>query len=173
MPEFTSVFNSPDKGVYAYSMGGSSLKKEEASGRSADGVFGQYLYSRPIRQVLMRTGERYVISFYDPAMHVKYRKHDEDLSGSFDYYRIGGAHQSTLIFSVLHSAYVPECKMHFDVKIDLKFDAPRSFQFRDMCKTHLVSIELCDGIAMMRFYKSASHSKAEFETALRILAAKA
>lgn len=132
-------------------------------------VFGTYLYSRPVRQVPMRTGVRYAISFNNMAHTLKYRKHDEALAGSFDYYRIGGPQGSTVVFLVDHGVSVPEGGSNADVRIELQFEAARSHQFRDMCKTHLACVEVGEGKVVMRFYESGHAQRVAFEVPLQAL----
>lgn len=168
MAEFTSIFSDPVNGAFAYPLGGSTLEHEADLAQKFGAGMGEYLYSRPIRQVLMRTGERYAFSFYDPASYVMYRKHDEAWNGKFDYYKSKDDNR-TVVFTVLHSVYVPECKMNVDVQIKLRFDTPRSIEFRALCKENLVSIEFRDGIAVMRFYKSAHLPCVTTEALLHIL----
>lgn len=170
---FTSVFRHPEKGTYYYSMQGDTLQQEFASARSmnreSEDVFGTHLYSRPVRQVLMRTGERYAISFYDPALYVRYRKHNEDLNGKFDYYRVGGPQQDTVILHVDHRVEVVDGDFIGDMCIKLKFTASRTFKFREMCKDRFVAIEVGGGKVMMRIYESATVSLPTYELALEVV----
>lgn len=171
MGNFISVFQHPVKGTYTASMHQSTLADEVAAANEyhESEVFGAYLYSRPVRQVPMRTGERYAISFNNMASILKYRKHDEALPGSFDYYGIGGRQGSTVVFLVDHGVSVPEGGFNADVRIELQFDAARSNQFRDMCKTHLACVEVGGGKVVMRFYESSHAQRASFEVPLQTL----
>lgn len=168
MVKFTSVFRDPIKGVFANSMSGATLEKEIANAKRLGEHYGEYLYSRPVRQVLMRSGERYAFGFYDNAYYLKYRKHDEAWFGSFDYYQSDDNYR-TIVLTLAHSVSIPECGMNADVKIDVRFDYPRAIQFRDLCKEHFVAIEFSDGQAFMCFYKTAHTFYCELKLALPIL----
>jgi hypothetical protein len=173
MSHFTSVFQKPGQAPYFYPMHGDTLRHEIASAKSIasdpDTVFGTYLYSRPVRQVLMRTGERYAFNFYDPALYLRYRKHDEVLNGSFDYYRVGGPNQDTVILHVDHQVEVVEGGFSADVCIKLKFTHSRTFKFRELCKDRLVAIEVGSGKVMMRIYDSAHAYNPSFELPLEVV----
>jgi hypothetical protein len=171
MGDFISVFQHPVKGTYKASMQQSTLSEEVAAANECHQTaeFGAYLYSRPVCQVPMRTGERYAISFNNAANHLKYRKHDEAFTGSLDYYRIGGPQRSTVVFLVDHGISVPEGGFNADVRIELQFEAARSNQFRDMCKTHLACVEVGEGKVVMRFYESGHAQQATFEVPLETL----
>jgi hypothetical protein len=173
MSQFTSVFQNRQKGAFFYPMNGRTLEEEIASAsiivNQPDDVFGTYLYSRPVRQVLMRTGERYAISFYDPALYLKYRKHDEVLNGKFDYYTVGGPHQDTVILHVDHLVEVAEGGFSADVCIKLKFRGSRTLKFREMCKDRFVAIEVGEGKVVMRIYESATLSQPSFEIPLEVV----
>lgn len=173
MSHFTSVFQKPGQDPHFYSMGGHTLQRERASAKSIasdpDTVFGTYLYSRPARQVLMRTGERYAFSFYDPALYLRYRKHDEVLNASFDYYRVGGPSQDTVIFHVDHRVEVVEGGFSADVCIKLKFTHSRTFKFREMCKDNFVAIEVCGGKVVMRIYQTPCLTLPMYELPLEVV----
>jgi hypothetical protein len=173
MSQFTSVFQKPGQAPHFYPMSGATLKQEIASAKmivsQPGSVFGTYLYSRPVRQVLMRTGERYAISFYDAALYFRYRKHDEAINASFDYYQVGGPHQGTLILHVDHRVEVALGGFSGDVRIKLKFTGSRTLQFRDMCKDRLVAIEVGSGKVMMRIYDSAHAYNPSFELPLEVV----
>lgn len=173
MSQFTSVFQKPGQVPHFYPMNGATLQQEIASAKmivsQPGSVFGTYLYSRPVRQVLMRTGERYAISFYDPALYFRYRKHDEAINASFDYYRVGGPSQDTVILHVDHRVEIVDGGFSSDVCVKLKFTASRTFKFREMCKDRFVAIEVGGGKVVMRIYESATLSLPTYELPLEVV----
>ena len=152
---YTSVFQHGEKGIYGYKSDAASLAAARAFAKSVDGNehFGQHLYTRPSHQVLMRTGERYVIRF-GAASRFCYRRHDEDLFGALDYYMIGDHGYDTLDFLVTHPVIVPEANVESEVRMRLRFRAARAHKFQDFCKENLIAIEFEEGKAYLRGYKT-------------------
>lgn len=132
MGNFTSIFGHPEKGVYRYSFGAVSLEEErktaELMGAMSNETFGDFLYSRPVRQVLPRCGQRYQFKLNKAAMRLQYRAVNEDLFGQFDYFNIGGPHNSTVDFliDVIKTGA-------FETQARGRFDAAMSIKFADFC----------------------------------------
>lgn len=77
MGHFTSIFRHPKIGVYRYSFNASSLEEErktaELMGAMSNEIFGDFLYARPVRQVLPRCGQQYQFKVNKAAMRLQYR----------------------------------------------------------------------------------------------------
>lgn len=151
---YTSVFEHPVKGIFPSIVEHNSLELARAAAEELSGSdhYGRHLYTRPTRQVPMRTDERYVIAFSKPASYFKYRLECEDLFGSFDYYRIGEHGYDVLDFIVVHQVDVPDAGITSDVRLRLRFKSARSGKFERFCLEHLVAIELDEGKAFLRGY---------------------
>jgi len=132
MGNFTSIFRHPEKGVYRYSFGSGSLEEErktaELMGAMSSEIFGDFLYSRPVRQVLPRCGQRYQFRVDKAAMRLHYRAVNEEMFGQFDYFNINGPHNSTIDFlvDVIKTGA-------FETQARGSFNAAMSFKFADFC----------------------------------------
>lgn len=168
MSNFVSVFQHPDQGAKSYSFQSRSLNEERRAGRSMNGnpLFGEFLYSRPVMQVLMATGQRYKLRIGVGALH--YRRTDEAVSGKFDYYKLGGSHGNRLTLVVSHKVNVPELGVARDVQISLSFEAARAGQFLDMCAKYVFAVELANGAAFLRGYDSEFANSPAIEIPLAV-----
>ena len=135
MGNFTSIFQHPKKGVYRYSFDASSLEEErntaELMGAMSNEIFGDFLYARPVRQVLPACGKRYQFKINKSTGRLHYRDIHEKLFGQFDYFDIGGPHNSTVDFlvDVIKTGA-------FETQACGRFDAAMSIKFADFCNQY-------------------------------------
>lgn len=166
---FTSIFSHPEKGIYRSPQHGRTLEEEVKNGRAMDGNLhcGQYLFSRPVEQVLMQTNARYVFAFSKMSGSLRYQLDEHELGGQFDYYSIPV--DGRLVFSVDHKVFVPEAGIEKTVTFVLRFDGVRSHKFQDMCKGSLVSIVIKDGQASFLLYESSFSNLPKYQIPLEIV----
>lgn len=142
MHHFHSVFSSPQKGAHVYSMDGKTLQDEESLAHGVDGnpAFGRYLYSRRTGQVLMRTGQLYVLK--PGRCQLRYRAENEVLSGAFDYYRVDG---NNVDFVFDHAVDVAGLGLSSPVRLKARFESAVAFKFNTLCDEHLFQLAIVDG----------------------------
>lgn len=151
---FVSVFNHPVKGVFRSLSHQSTLKAEERYARSLDKTaeFGDYLYTRLVRQVPMRTGQRYAIRIPNSASRFHYRHVDEAIEAQFDYYSINN--DGKLVLLLDHEVEIPGLNVRSTAQLKACFNSAKAFKFTDFCKNHYVAVEIAEGKLYLRGYKS-------------------
>jgi hypothetical protein len=150
MGHFTSIFRHPVNGVYRYSFGAVSLEEErktaELMGAMSNEIFGDFLYARPVRQVLPRCGQQYQFKVNKAAMRLQYRAVNEEMFGQFDYFNIGGPHCATVEFVInaLKTDYL-------ETQARGTFDAVMSVKFADFCDQYTFAFELNKSLELVGY----------------------
>lgn len=147
----TSVFEHPSKGIYHYGFSRPDAKAESDYALGFDGNehFGRYLYSRPVGQVVMKTGQSYELRFSANQATLKYRLESEALFGHFDYFREQGNHGDVVRLLVDHVVEIPDLGVTAPVRLCFALRGVRSFKFADFCKIYRFTVEIKNAEAVL------------------------
>lgn len=172
MTASNSIFDHPTKGIYRYCFGGNTLAAETATARGFDGSpnFGRFLYSRPVRQVLMQVGTRYELRPTINGFEFQYRNVNEAIFGPYDYFRATGDHGENTNLLIQELVPVPGLNAKAKVTLTMELTGSNTHKFKDLCKKHYFEVSFNEGAAQLLGYRSEYDSSPSISIPLKLLA---
>lgn len=146
---FMQVFKRQGQPAYAYKMQARSLADAANVGRELAQEnpehWGEFCYARPTTQLLLSLNDMYVLQ--PGQVHFRYRKEDEEVNAPFDYILYAGRSGDDLMFPLTWA----DPASGGTVRLDVWFDAGKSFKFLDLCKAYLAKFIITDGQPKLQF----------------------
>ncbi len=169
MNAFFSVFRRSDGGAFKYSFGQSTLAAEESTAREMDGCvhFGEFLYSRSVRQAHLDVQKLYRLKVSDAQL--RYQELNEAIAAPFDYVGLTGAHRDELWLPLSLPATVDGLGVKTRVQLHALLRGARTFKFKDLTEKYLFGFKVDREVSLLGF-KHAYADYPEVEIPLSLAA---
>jgi hypothetical protein len=142
------VFKHSGQTAYSYQIQAKSTEDATETGkafsRENPEQWGEFCYARPVRQQCILLNEKYVLQ---PNSHFRYRKEMEELNAPFDYIEYSGPQRNDLKFPLTWI----DPSSGGTVRLDVWFNAGKSFKFLDLCRNYLAKFILDEGQPKLQF----------------------